>query len=164
MPVERKDVDDREETYRDYDERDIDDGWPYADADGTKGRKRNAAYGQGAADFDAAANAGTEIADGTAIRSEGGPALARGIAHEAIEDDALEEAVYEALSADDRIDENQITVTVQDGIAEIEGSVETREQHMIAEKLVEAVAGIRAVRNRLVLSGLDGHVPFDATE
>lgn len=164
MPVERKDVDDREEAYRDYEERDLDGGWPYADADGTRGRKRNAAYGQGAADLDAEANAGTEVTDGTAIRSHGGPALSKDISHEAIEDDALEEAVYEALSADDMVDESQITVTVQDGVAVIEGSVETREQHSIAGRLVESVAGIRAIRNRLVLSGLDGHIPFDSTE
>lgn len=164
MPVERKDVNDREEAYRDFDERDLDQGWPYADADGTSGRKRNAAYGQGDADFDAEANAGVEIAGETAIRSEGGPALARSIAHDAIDDDALEEAVYEVLSADDRIDESQITVTIHSGVADIEGSVETREQYALAEQLIESVAGIRAARNRLVLSGLDGHIPIDATE
>ena len=164
MPVQRKDIDDREEAYRDFEERDLDEGWPYADADGTRGRKRNLAYGQGQADFDAEANPGVEVAGGTAILSAGGPSLARSIAHEAIDDDALEEAVYEILSNDDRIDESQITVTIHRGVADIDGSVETREQYAIAELLVEQVQGIRAVRNGLAVLGLDGHIPMDATE
>jgi osmotically-inducible protein OsmY len=164
MAVERKDVNDREEAYRDYEERDRDEGWPYADADGASGRKRNAAYGQGNADLDTEANAGLEVAGQTAIRSEGGPSLARAIAHGAIDDDGLEEAAYEALSADGRIDESQITVTVHGGVAEMEGSVETREQRAIAEQIIESIPGISAAQNRLVLSGLDGHIPLDASE
>jgi hypothetical protein len=166
MAVERRDTSEtaREEDYRDYDERDLDEGWPYADADGSRGRKRNAAYGQPAANFDAEENPGVEVAGQTAILSEGGPALSKGIAHEAIDDDALEEEVSDRLSLDDRIDESQITVTIHGGIAEISGSVETREQQFVAEQIVESVSGIRIVRNRLVLTGVDSHIPYDATE
>ena len=99
-----------------------------------------------------------------AIVSEGGPALSRGIAHEAIDDDALEEEIADRLSADDGIDESQITITVHGGVAELSGSVETREQQALAEQIVEAVPGVRATRNKLVLTGLDSHIPYDATE
>jgi osmotically-inducible protein OsmY len=166
MAVEPRDVSEtaREEDYRDYEERDLDEGWPYADADGNRGRKRNAAYDQSQANFDSEENPGVEIAGQTAIVSEGGPALSKGIAHDAIDDDALEEEISDRLSLDDRIDESQITITVHGGIAELTGSVETREQQFVAEQIVEAVAGIRIVRNRLVLTGLDSHIPYDATE
>lgn len=166
MAGERRDTTEtaREEDYRDYEERDLDQGWPYSDADGDRGRKRNTAYGQSGANFDSEGNPGLEVTGQTAIASEGGPALSKGIAHDAIDDDALEEAISDRLSLDDRIDESQITVTVHGGIAEIGGSVETREQQFVAEQIVEGVSGIRIVRNRLVLTGLDSHIPYDATE
>jgi osmotically-inducible protein OsmY len=166
MAVEPRDTSEtaREEDYRDYEERDLNEGWPYADADGSGGRKRNAAYGQSAANFDAEENPGVEVAGQAAIVSEGGPALSKTIAHGAIEDDALEEEIAERLSLDDRIDESQITVTVHSGVVELDGSVETREEQLIAEQIVEGVSGIRIVRNKLVLTGLDSHIPYDATE
>ncbi|MDB5556384.1 MAG: hypothetical protein JWL86_6368 [Rhizobium sp.] len=166
MAVERRDTTEttREEDYRDYEERDVDQGWPYSDADRDRGRKRNAAYGQSEANFDSEGNPGVEIAGQTEIVSEGGPALAKEIAHDAIDDDALEEEISDRLSLDDRIDESQITVTVHSGIAEIGGSVETREQQFVAEQIVEGVSGIRIVRNRLALTGVDSHIPSDATE
>jgi len=166
MAVERRDTSEtaREEDYRDYEERDVEQGWPYADADGDLGRKRNEAYGQSEANFDSEGNPGTEVAGGAAILSEGGPAISKDISHDAIDNDALEEEASDRLSLDDRIDESQITVTIRDGVAELSGSVETREQQFVAEQIVAAVAGIRIVRNRLVLTGLDSHIPYDATE
>lgn len=166
MTVERRDISEtaREEDYRDYEQRDLEQGWPYADADRDRGRKRNSAYGQSEANFDSEGNPGTEVAGGTEILSEGGPSISKGIAHDAIDDDALEEEVSDRLSFDDRIDESQITVTIRDGVAELSGSVETRDQQFVAEQIVAAVAGIRIVRNRLVLTGLDSHIPYDATE
>jgi hypothetical protein len=44
MMSERPKETTREEDYRDYEERDLRDGWPYADADGGR-RKSNEAYG-----------------------------------------------------------------------------------------------------------------------
>ena len=166
MAVERRDISEtaREEDYRDYEERDVEQGWPYADADGDLGRKRNAAYGQSEANFDSEGNPGVEVAGQTAILSEGGPSISKDIEHEAIDDDALEEEISDRLSLDDRIDESQITVTIHQGVAELSGSVETREQQFVAEQIVAAVPGIRIVRNRLVLSGLDSLIPNDATE
>jgi BON domain-containing protein len=153
----------REEDYRDYEERDVDDGWPYADDDTSK-KKRNEAYGAAPAGLEADTNPGTEVADSPAIRSEGGPALAQGIAREAIDDDALEEQIFDEFSSREDIDESQITVTVHDGIAELTGSVDGTDATFVAEQIAGAVPGVRFVRNRLVSLGIDSHIPRDATD
>lgn len=153
----------REEDYRDYEERDLDEGWPYPDGDTAK-KKRNEAYGAAPAGLEGDANPGTEIAGNPEIRSEGGPALAQGIAREAIDDDALEEEIFDQLTRRDDIDEDQITVTVRDGVAELTGSVDRAEAGFIAEQIAGAVPGVRFVRNRLVSLGTDSHIPDDATD
>ena len=63
MPA-KKSVNDisREEDYRDYDTRNIDDGWPYADQAGaTAPPVGNAAYGDTAANFDRERNKGFQV-------------------------------------------------------------------------------------------------------
>lgn len=153
----------REEDYRDYEERDLDDGWPYPDGDTAK-KKANEAYGVAPAGLEGDTNPGAEIAGNPEIRSEGGPALAQGIAREAIDDDALEEQIYDELTRRDDIDEDQITVTVRDGIAELTGNVDQGDAAFIAEQIAGSVAGVRFVRNRLVSMGVDSHIPNDATD
>lgn len=151
----------REEDYRDFDERDLDEGWPYPDRDAAEG-KRNEAYGRSPAGFESDGNAGAEVADGPAIRSAGGPALSRDIAHDVIEDDALEEQVANQLSNRDDLDAEQITVAVRNGMVELTGSVETGEASTLAARIAAAVPGVGGVRNRLVLIGVDSHIPGDA--
>jgi hypothetical protein len=151
----------REDDYRDYDERDIDEGWPYPDADAA-GRKRNEAYGGSPAGLEDDGNPGAEVSGAPAILSEGGPALSKGIAHEAIEDDALEEEITDQLSNRADLDMEQVTVRVRNGVAELTGSVETHQASAVAAQIAAAVPGIDDVRNRLVLTGLDSHIPGDA--
>ena len=153
----------REEDYRDYEERDLDGGWPYPDDDTSK-KKRNEAYGAAPAGLEGDANPGAEIAGSPEILSAGGPALARGIAREAIDDDALEEQIFDQLSNREDIDESQITVTARDGIVELTGSVDGPDATFIAEQIAGAVPGVRFVRNRLVSMGIDSHIPDDATD
>ena len=153
----------REEDYRDYEERDLNDGWPYPDADTAKG-KRNEAYGAGPAGLEGDTNPGAEIAGNPEIRSEGGPALAQGIAREAIDDDVLEEQIFDQLTGREDIDEDQITVTVRDGVAELTGSVDEADAAFVAEQIAGSVAGVRFVRNRLVSRGIDSRIPNDATD
>lgn len=153
----------REEDYRDYEERDLKDGWPYPDDDNTR-RKSNEAYGSSPAGLEGDPNPGAEIAGNPEIRSEGGPALAQGIASEAIDDDALEEQIFDQLTERADIDEDQITVTVRNGIAELTGNVDTTDAAFVAEQIAGAVPGVRFVRNRLVSLGVDSHIPDDATD
>jgi osmotically-inducible protein OsmY len=152
----------REEDYRDYEERDLDEGWPYPDQDAAR-RKANEAYGVAPAGLEGDTNAGTEVADAPAIHSDGGPSLSRGIAHEAIDDDALEEKISNRFADRDDIDEDQITVTVQHGVAKLSGNVDTSAAAALVVRIVAAVPGVRGVYNLLVPVGIDSHIPGDAT-
>lgn len=163
MSVEERKETSREEDFRDYEERDLDEGWPYPDAD-TSSAKRNEAYGRAPAGLENDGNVGAEIADNPAIRSHGGPTLSQGIAREAIDDDGLEEAIYDQLTAHDGIDADQITVTVRNTVAELTGSVERAEIGFAAEQIAASVPGVSAVRNRLRAIGIDSHIPSDASE
>ena len=151
----------REEDYRDFEERDLDEGWPYPDRDAAD-RKRNEAYGRSPAGLESDGNPGAEVADAPAIRSGGGPALSKDIAHGSIEDDDLEEHVADRLSDSADLDIEQITVSVRHGIVELTGSVETAEASALATRIAAAVPGVGSVRNRLVLIGVDSHIPGDA--
>jgi len=151
----------REEDYRDFEERDLDEGWPYPDRDAAVG-KRNEAYGRAPAGLESDGNAGAEVADAPAIRSAGGPTISRDIAHEAIEDDALEEQISDRIANHDDLDADQITVTVHHGMVELSGSVETAEASNLVARIASAVPGVAGVRNELVLTGLDSHIPGDA--
>ncbi len=100
MPA-RKKVDDisREEDFRDYDDRNIDEGWPYDDAAGAGSRSvDNNAYGQPAANFDRDRNPGYRIDEPDADGAE--QRLRDGIRPETIgrEDaDDLEERITDKL-------------------------------------------------------------------
>ncbi|MBX9456548.1 MAG: BON domain-containing protein [Rhizobium sp.] len=152
----------REDDYRDQEARNLDDGWPYADVDAVA-RKRNEAYGVAPSDLGDDGNPGAEIASDPAIPGEGGPAFEQGTSKDATDDDALEERIFDRISSAPDIDDEQITVTVRDGIAELTGKVDQAETVFIAEQLAGAVPGVRLVRNGLVSMGVDSHVPDDAT-
>ncbi|MBB1250326.1 hypothetical protein [Rhizobium sp. G21] len=78
----------REEDYRDYNERDISEGWPYADEEVVA--KKNEAYG---VEFDDEDKTSVEISDEPAIESQGGPNLFPETAKGAVEDDGVEETI-----------------------------------------------------------------------
>jgi osmotically-inducible protein OsmY len=153
----------REEDFRDYEERDLDEGWPYPDLDSGQS-KRNEAYGRSPAGLEGGSNDGVEIASNPVIQSEGGPSLSQSVASEAIEDDALEEQIYDRFSQYPDLGDDQVTVTVRHGVAELSGRVETQEISVRAEQIAAATPGVVAVRNALVLIGVDSHIPRDATE
>lgn len=150
---------DREEDFRDYDQRNIGDGWPYAD--GEPVRKRNAAYGDASDELDPT---NVEIAADTFIQSEGGPSLFPEEEEGTISDDAIEEEIAGKLSDSGRWDDNQIEITVRNGIATIEGEVETEHDRQLINQVVLRTAGIRDTQNNLVLIGVDSHIPSDADE
>lgn len=150
---------DREEDFRDYDQRNIGDGWPYADGEPVK--KHNAAYGDASDELDPA---NVEITTDTFIQSEGGPALFPEEEAGTISDDAIEEEIANKLSDSGRWDDNQIEITVRDGIATIEGEVETEHDRQLINQVVLRTAGIKDTQNNLILIGIDSHIPSDADE
>lgn len=151
----------REEDYRDYDKRNLGDGWPYADEDALPAG-RNAPYGSTPSNFDEAGQVGAEISDKPAIKSDGGPSFLDRLEPRSIEDDGLEEAITERLDADGRIQSELITVTVRAGVAKLSGHVETDPLRVLAETMTLSVPGVKDCINELVLIGADSHIPRDS--
>ena len=151
----------REEDYRDYDNRNLSEGWPYADEDRLPA-PRNAPYGTTRSNLDESDDIGAEIADRPDIESHGGPALSPTAEEDPIDDDVLEERVTDLLTSAAGIDPALITVTVRKGVATLEGEAETAPQRLHAERLALSVKGVRSCVNQLLLSGVDSHIPSDA--
>ena len=152
----------REDDFRDYEARDIDGGWPYADED-AHGRPGNAGYGMTDSNFDSAAHPPAEIADEPAIHSDGGPSPAPSSVDPAIDDDALGEQIAAALE-NNGLDGEVLTITVHNGVAELAGRVDTDEEKSELLRVALAVPGVRNVKDGLKLSGVDSHIPTDVTE
>ncbi len=156
----------REEEYRDYEERDLKDGWPYADGDGaTAAPSENRAYGETSADFDLDRNPGYRTEDVEADGSE--PALAQNLTPDTIgveEADDLEERVTDNISNLDGIELNAIDVHVEGRTVILEGDVDTVLEKRRVELAALSVDGVRRAENRLNTLGVDSHIPSDADE
>ncbi|MBL0373205.1 BON domain-containing protein [Rhizobium sp. KVB221] len=152
----------REEDYRDFEARDIDEGWPYSDDD-SSAKKRNAGYGQMPSNFESDGNSGVEIFSGTSPGSRGGPTARPENTHHSIEDDGLEERIADQLALQNHVDVSQVTVMVHGDIAHISGFVETEHERQYVARLVMEMDGIRRTVNNIMLIGLDGNIPSDAT-
>ncbi|RWX78328.1 BON domain-containing protein [Neorhizobium lilium] len=161
----KKSVDDitREEDYRDYDTRNIDQGWPYADKPGAASDAvENAAYGDPEANFDRERNGGFLIdsagADGLEeplVDSE-----APGTVGLEVSDD-LEERITDALDELDVIEMNSIDVHVDQGNVTIEGTVDEADTARKIIRAIQGIAGVRKVTNNLQLVGVDSRIPDD---
>lgn len=151
----------REEDYRDYDKRNIGEGWPYGDEDGLPA-DRNAPYGGTGSNFDESGHVGVEIAGSPEIASHGGPALSPAGEEDAITDDVLEERVTDIVAAKENFDIDLLTITVHDGVVTLSGKVETARDRSLAQTVALATPGVRGCVNRLVLIGVDSHIPSDS--
>lgn len=151
----------REEDYRDFEERNVDDGWPYADGAGSRAASPdNRAYGETAANFDRERNQGFRI-DGT---DEDGNEnrLKDGLQADSIdrgESDDLEARVNENLENIPDVDIDSIEVHADGHVVTIEGSVETIGIARKVELGALSVDGVHHVRNKLQMIGLDAHIP-----
>lgn len=154
----------READYRDYEERDIDDGWPYADAQpDLDSSARNEAYGETDENFDETGNPGFETGSDAAIRSRGGPDLIKDDPDRDIADDVLEETINDRLEDAD-IDTSSFEVQIDEGVVTLEGEVDTAEDRRRVGLTVQRVAGVRSVHNRLTLRAADAGLPSDWDE
>ncbi|HYA18873.1 MAG TPA: BON domain-containing protein [Bryobacteraceae bacterium] len=66
-------------------------------------------------------------------------------------DDEIALNIREALRLDNDVPDGLIDVQVQDGIATLEGTVESELQKEIAEADTKKIKGVREVINRIVL-------------
>ena len=156
----------REDDFRDYEQRDIRDGWPYSDEDRDPQAGRNAPYGEPEANLDQLENEGVEITADPAVQNvEGAPLPFSDEADDVIADDDLEDRITQALEGDERVDLASLEIAVRGGIAHLEGSVDSEEdrRHLVA--LVRRLKGVRGVRAEgLVARGVDSLIPPDADE
>jgi BON domain len=151
----------REEDYRDYEERDLDEGWPYADATpGSETRLGNGSYGQGGGNFDEAGNPGFQRSSDTAIESESGSDPFGDDTEADVDDDALEEVINNRLEDSD-IDTSGVDIKARRGAVWLTGAVDTAHERRKIEVLVYAVPGVVSIRNDLETSGVDGGIPAD---
>ncbi|MBB5533965.1 BON domain-containing protein [Rhizobium giardinii] len=151
----------REEDYRDYEEHDLDEGWPYADAPlGSNTKIGNSSYGQAGTNFDEVGNPGFERSSDTVIESTDGPDLLNDDVEADVESDALEEAIGNAL-ADSDIDTSGMDLKVTRGIAILTGEVDTAQDRRRIERFIFDTPGISNVRNELTLRCADSNIPSD---
>lgn len=162
MPL-KKSIDDtsREEDFRDFDDRNIDEGWPYADQPGAgSGPVDNAAYGTSGANAEKDRNPGFMI-DGAGADGLEEPlkdSLRPGTA--GLEDaDELEERITDAIDALGVIDMDLIDVHVDRGIVTIEGEVDDAPTAHQIIRHIQAVKGVRKIANHLRLVGVDSRIP-----
>ncbi len=154
----------REEDYRDYEDRDVNEGWPYAD--GTPGRQTrigNGSYGQSAENFDQAGNPGFERSSDTVIESANGPDLFGDDTEADVNDDALEDRISTALE-DSEIETAGVDLTVRRGAVWLSGTVDTSHERGRIEAMIYAVPGVIKIRNGLTTSGVDEGIPADWDE
>ncbi|WEZ84316.1 BON domain-containing protein [Rhizobium sp. 32-5/1] len=154
----------REEDYRDYEERDLKDGWPYADAvAGSDTTVQNQSYGDTAQNFDESGNPGFETSSEAAIQSASGADLLGERTDDEINDDSIEEAISERLENSD-IETAGMDIKVSAGVVHLTGFVETAGHRRQVEKLIYAEPGVTGIRNDLTLTAADANIPADWDE
>jgi len=154
----------REDDCRDYEQRDIDDGWPYADGAGATAEPvENRGYGETDANFDRDRNTGFGVsnveADGS-HRAPSTPALPSD--DYAGDDDQLEPEIDEALADLDETTLAGIDIQIDGHLVTLRGAVDTAAERRTIELKVLAIDGVNAVHNHITTLGIDSHIPSDA--
>lgn len=152
----------REEDFRDYEQRDIEDGWPYADKPGATSKPAgNGEYGA-SGNFDRERNGGFRIdgieADGqeNRLRDRGLPET---VGRE--NDDDLEERISDALENLEDLQMEMIDLHVDDTTVVLEGMVDDDALIRRIVATVQRVPGVGRVINRITAGGVDSHIPDD---
>lgn len=106
-----------EEDFRNYEERDTRDGWPYPDDDDARCAAQNVPYGTPGADLDQLDNEGVaSTRDPIARNVDGAPLLFADETADIIADDDLEGRIMETLEDNDRVDLATLDLTIRDGV------------------------------------------------
>lgn len=161
----KRDIDDisREEDFRDYDDRNIDDGWPYADKPGAaSGPLDNAAYGKSAPNTEKDRNPGflVDEAGFDGLEEPQRDSLRPGTA--GLEDwDDLEERITDAIDVLGIVDMDLIDIHVDRNTVTIEGQVDDAATSHRIIRATQNVAGVGRIFNHLRLAGVDSRIPDD---
>jgi hypothetical protein len=153
----------REEDFRDYEERDIRDGWPYPDDDRARRAQQNAPYGRHDANLNHLDDEGVAITHDPVDRDvEGAPMPFADGSDDIIADDDLEARIIEALEEDDSVDLATLDLSIRGGVAVIDGAVDSEEERSHLIGFLRRVKGVRDVRaDGLLARGVDSHLPRD---
>lgn len=156
----------REEDFRDYEARDTRDGWPYPDDGDARQAKQNAAYGTHGADVDQLDSEGIAITRDPAARDvDGAPLPFTDETDDIIADDDLEARIMDALEEGDRIDIETLDLTIREGVAVLDGAVDSEEDRRYLIGLLRRVKGVRDVQAEgLLARGVDSHLPRDVAD
>lgn len=157
----------REDDYRDYEQRDIDNGWPYADGPGAKAEPvENHGYGETGANFDRDRNRGFGVSSVEADGFQSAPATPALSPNDHSEDDDQLESDIDAALAD--LDETtlagidiQVDAQLDGHLVTLRGAVDTAEERREIELKVLAIDGVSAVHNHITTLGIDSHIPSD---
>jgi hypothetical protein len=152
-----------EEEFRDDDQRNITEGWPYADGEGaTAAPVGNRGYGETSANFDQERNQGFRVDDVNADGFEPAPATPGLPTTDGREDDdQLESDVATALEAFDDDLLNGLDIHVDGHTVTLRGAVDTAEERRGIELKVLGVDGVSQVKNFITTLGVDSHIPDD---
>lgn len=149
----------REEDYRDFDERNLDEGWPYADGSGAGAqRPDNRAYGETSANFDRERNEGFRV-DGSDESGSENP-LKEPQPHMIDRDEAddLEARVHDNLENIPDVDVSGVDIHAEGHVVTLEGTVETIGEARKIELGALSVDGVHHVRNRMQTTGVDSRI------
>ncbi|MDQ0456066.1 BON domain-containing protein [Rhizobium paknamense] len=152
-----------EEDFRDQEERDLRDGWPYSDQEGAVSQPaENRAYGETPANFDRDSNPGYRVdetdADGQEERLHD-RLLPETQGRE--DADEIESRLQERLELVDNADFSNVELHVEGHSVTMTGTVDTNEERRIAARMALGVTGIRHVINQIETLGVDTHQPDD---
>ncbi len=159
----KKDIDDisREEDFRDYDDRNIDDGWPYADKPGeASGPVDNAEYGNSNPNTETDRNPGflVDEAGFDGLEPPQRDSLRPGTV--GLEDsDDLEERITDAIDGLGIVDMDLIDIHVERNNVTIEGQVDDATTSHRIVSATQTVTGVGRITNHLRLAGVDSRIP-----
>lgn len=162
----RKDELSREEDYREFEQRDLEDGWPYDD-DSTSDTAPvdNSAYGEDGENSGRRRHEGYGITNadrnGNAPFSERPEPPETGDERGVEDDDQLESDIAAVIENETDVNLDAIDIHVEDGVVTLRGEVDTVTERRLVELKVLGVKGVRRVRNHINTIGTDSHIPRD---
>jgi len=153
----------REEDYRDYEERDLKEGWPYDDDAGSSSEpSENRPYGETDANFDEGSNksftvAKTDAAGQQERETDTLTSATRGLE----ESDDIEERVMDALSDVEGASPEMIDVRSEGSVIILEGEVDDAATARQLGRIARTISGVTSVRNLIQVIGVDANIPDD---
>jgi osmotically-inducible protein OsmY len=89
------------------------------------------------------------MSSGSERRKPGGSQAGRGPQFQRRSDDKIYQEIWELLSNNPDLDTSELQLHVESGEVTLTGSIDSRDARWLAEDLVNSVAGVREVTNRL---------------